>query len=256
MDNDGTVHSAAKRIRRKLILTVLACLGVSACSLSGSQPIGFQDRVNVGERMLASGEYESAYRLLGEVTQDNDSKADAHLSVADAYLRGDAFFKARNAFHQAIEKGATTVGQVGLGRVALAQNDPDTAVAKFDSVLAVDPANQAALNGRGVAFDLRGEHQLAIAEYHKVLEINPTNLDALNNLALSHTIGGLGHEAVAILQDLTQSELTDTNLRHNLAIAYYIVGRQQAGYTLATVDMSRAKAEQTFDAVRRYRASR
>ena len=48
----------------------------------------------------------------------------------------------------------------------------------------------------------------------------------------------------------------DVNLRHNLALAYYVVGRREAAYKLAMTEMSRNEADQTFNAVRRYRASR
>lgn len=241
---------------RNFALLTSACLAVASCDLSGSQAVGYQARVDVAQRMLLSGQYDSAYTILDEVSVDHNSRPEAHLSVGDAYLRGGAFFKARNAFNQAIKGGATTEGQLGFGRVALAQNDPKAAFEKFDLVLATDPDNEVALNGRGVAFDLQGQHQRAIAEYEKVLAINPTNLDALNNMALSHAIGGLGHKAVSILQDLTQSQLTDINLRHNLAIAYYVVGEKEAAHKLATSELSDSEADQMFDAVRRYRLSR
>ncbi|MFT5968690.1 MAG: Flp pilus assembly protein TadD [Yoonia sp.] len=238
------------------ILTVIAAIGLAGCDLSGTQPVGFQARVDVAERMLLSGQYDNAYRLLDEVSADNNGRAEAQLSIGNAYLRNRALFKARNAFNQAIQKGSPVDGQLGLGRVALAQNDSRLAFEKFDLVLVKHPTNKVALNGRGVAFDLQGEHQRAIAEYKKLLAIDPTNLDALNNLALSHAIGGLGHEAVGILQDLTESQLTDVNLRHNLAIAYAVVGRNDAAYKLTASELPKAEAQRIFTSVRRYRDSR
>ncbi len=240
----------------KTVLAVVSAVFLAGCELSGSQSVGFQSRVDVAQRMLLSGQYDGAYRLLDNVTREHAGQADAHLSVGNAYLSGGALFKARNAFTQAISAGAPQNGQLGLGRVALAQNNTPIAFQKFDLVLAQDPTNEAAINGRGVAFDLRGEHQRAIGEYTKLLVINPTNLDGLNNLALSHALGGSGETAVSILQDLTQSQLTDVNLRHNLAIAYYVTGREAAAYKLANSELSKAQAQKTFRSVRRYRGSR
>ncbi|MEL7092507.1 MAG: tetratricopeptide repeat protein [Pseudomonadota bacterium] len=256
MSEQGERAQKPWRTGRNLALACLAATALIGCELSGSQPVGYQARVDVAQRMLLSGQYDSAYRLLNEVSTDHGSQPAAHLSVGNAYLRGGAHFKARNAFNAAIRGGAETEGHLGLGRVALAQNNPTVAFEKFDAVLAVDPGNITALNGRGVAYNLRGEHQRAIGEFTKLLAINPTHLDALNNLALSHALGGSGTEAVEILSDLTQSQVTDTNLRHNLAIAYSIVGREKTAMRLAGPEMSNGQAQQTFRSVRRYRASR
>lgn len=240
---------------RKTVLFVVAALFLGGCELSGSQPVGYQARVDVAQRMLVGGQYDSAYRLLDEVSRDHGSQAEALLSVGNAYLQGGALFKARNAYRTAIKMGADRRGHLGLGRVALAQNNTSEAFRNFDLVLADDPKNETALNGRAVAFDLSGDHLRAISAYQTLLAINPTNLNALNNLALSHVLGGSGHEAVAILQDLTRSQLTDLNLRHNLAIAYYLVGRESEAYDLATAEMSKDQAQQIFHAMRQYRGS-
>lgn len=245
--------------RQRVCKTMSVCLLSSAlvgCELSGSQSVGYQARVDVAQRMFLSGQYESAYRLLDDVFRDHGTQPNAQIAVGNAYLRGGAFFKARNAFESAIKVGATIEGQLGLGRVALAQNNAAVAFEKFDAVLAKDPTNQTALNGRGVAFNLRGEHQLAVGEFTKLLAVNPTHLDAWNNLALTHALGGLGAEAVEILTELTQSHVNDVGLRHNLAIAYAIVGREQTALRLSGPELTPADAQDTFRSVRRYRASR
>jgi Flp pilus assembly protein TadD len=242
--------------RRRLLATGLLAFAVTGCALSGSQSVGYQARVDVAQRMLLSGQYESGYKLLEEVSRDHGGQSDALLSIGDAYLRGGAFFKARSTFQQASRNGAPTKGELGMGRVALAENKPKLAFAKFNSVLAADPTNEIAMNGLGVAFDLNGEHKRAVAEYTKLLMINSTNMDALNNLALSYAIGGSGQEAVTILRDLTRSQLNDVNLRHNLAIAYYVTGQEKVAYKLVTSEISESEAKQTFQSIRRYRSSR
>jgi Flp pilus assembly protein TadD len=237
-------------------LALAALLALASCDFSGSQQVGFQSRIDVGARMLQSGQHASGYRLLDQVAAEHAGSAEAGLAIAAAYLDARAFAKAENAYTSAARSGAGPRAVVGLGRVALARNAPDQAMRHFSAVLEKDPGNLAAINGMGVAHDLKGQHATARAEYNRVLTIDPTHVDALNNLALSNVLGGSGETAVAILQDLTGSQVNDPTLRQNLAIALAVTGRRQDAVRLATADITEGQAEAIFQLVSTYRRSR
>lgn len=244
-----------KRPATRMALTAGAVILLASCGLSGTQQVGFQSRIDVGARMLQSGQHASGYRLLDQVAAEHAGSSEADLRIAEAYLDNSAFAKAETAYHNAARNGAGQGAVIGLGRVAIARNKPDMAIQHFSTVLSADPLNLAALNGMGVAFDLKGQHAQARAEYNKVLAVNPAHVDALNNLALSNVLGGSGETAVAILQDLTGSQLNDPVLRQNLAIALAITGRTQDATKVATADISEQQANAIFDMVRNYRRS-
>lgn len=235
---------------------LMGLLAITAgCSLSGTQPVGFAARVDVAERMLLSGQHDGAYMLLDDVAAAHSGTPEAELAIGDAYLRAGAFLRAETAYHAAIRSGAGDHGEVGLGRVALARNATDRAMAHFNAVLERDAGNLAARNGLGVAFDLKGMHPQARAQYITVLEADPVHLAALNNLAMSNTLSASSEMAVASLRDLAESNLSDATVRQNLAIALYVAGRRSDAAQLAAADMEASLAEALFSSVVRYRSA-
>jgi Flp pilus assembly protein TadD len=234
-------------------LAIGAGILLTSCGVSGSQQVGFQSRVDVGARMLESGQFASAYRLLDEVAAENPGSPKADLAIAEAYLKNDAFAKAENAYHSALDNGGGLPAAVGLGRVALARNAPELALQRFAAVLEQDPGNVTAINGQGVAYDLMGNHVEARTEYAKVLTYDPANVDALNNLALSHALSGSAEKAVTILRDLAGSQVNDPTLRQNLAIAMAATGHQADAVRLAAADIPEDQAEAMFALVSKYR---
>lgn len=236
-----------------VVLAIGASVLLTSCGVSGSQQVGYQSRVDVGARMLESGQYASAYRLLEEVAAENAGSAKADFAIAEAYLKNDAFAKAENAYRSALDNGGGLPAVVGLGRVALARNAPDLALQHFAAVLEQDPDNVAAINGQGVAFDLMGKHVEARTEYAKVLTFDPSNVDALNNLALSNALSGSAEKAVTILRDLAGSQVNDPTLRQNLAIALAATGHQEDAVRLAATDIPEDQAEAMFALVSKYR---
>lgn len=242
-----------RKRRSSFAIAVGAGILLSSCGMSGSQQVGFQSRVDVGARMLESGQYASAYRLLDEVATEHSGSSQAELAIAEAYLNNDAFAKAENAYRSALDNGGGLPAVVGLGRVALARNAPELALQHFAAVLERDPDNLTAINGTGVAFDLMGKHVDARAEYAKVLSYDAAHVAALNNLALSNALSGSGEKAVAILRDLTGSQVNDPTLRQNLAIALAVTGRHDDAIRLASADVPEDQAEAMFDLVSQYR---
>lgn len=242
-----------------ILMRMMQCaafLTITACSMSGSQEVGYQARIDVAKQMLLSGQYNRGYRLLEAVEKEHGDQTGAYLALGDAYLEASAFLKANLAFEKAKRKGALVKGDIGLGRVALARNEPKLASDRFLAALTHEPQNVVAINGIGVSHDLFGNHHLARLEYARVLEIDPTHSNSINNLGLSLALQGSGERSVQILSDLARSELDDATIRQNLAIGFAVVGRRQDAMRLARADLSEVEAKRLFKAVVNYRRSR
>lgn len=69
----------------------------------------------------------------------------------------------------------------GIGHSAM--GDAGSAAAAFERALALDPANELALLGRGVAMVIRGDEAGAIEAYKAALKVNPKNKAAAEGLA-------------------------------------------------------------------------
>lgn len=250
----------AKRSVRQIVgkaLTILTLSAtLSACALSGNQPIGHAGRLAVAEQFLRSGDYDRAYDLLDTVAEERGQTPKVWLDLGDLYLRNTAFLKAEQAFQRAGTAGDQIGQHIGLGRVSLARNDGEQAATYFNAVLAADPNNAIAINGLGVAADLRGDHSQAQGHYRNAYSIDPDNLDPLNNLGLSLALGGNATSAVSVLTDVARSNRNDPVTRQNLALVYALAGRREEALRLAKLDIGGDQAVALVEAVLNYRTAR
>ncbi|MBU6164682.1 MAG: tetratricopeptide repeat protein [Alphaproteobacteria bacterium] len=86
------------------------------------------------------------------------------------------------------------------GRALLAAANPVQAIAAFNAALAQDPANLAALNGLGIAYDRLGRADLARQMFERALSLAPDAFDIAYNLGWSLLQAGQERAAIAPLQ--------------------------------------------------------
>jgi|GEM_PF-329151 len=79
----------------------------------------------------------------------------------------------------ALKLGAADEGTVAKGEEALKRKAYDEAIAVFSEVLQANPANVAALIGRGRCYSLKKDHDHAVIDYTEVLRWEPKSKDAL-----------------------------------------------------------------------------
>src|SRR5438093_1030236 len=92
---------------------------------------------------------------------------------------------------------AAALGHFFRGEVALAQNDPDTAVSAFEAAVAADP-DTPLLRLRLASLYVRDGHlDRALAQVNAVVAAEPTNVEALGLLAGVQSSLGRDDEAVA-----------------------------------------------------------
>ena len=88
-----------------------------------------------------------------------------------------------------------------------------------------------ALNGRGVALDLLGQHVEAQRSYRTALAANPADIPTANNLALSLMLDGRAPEAVTILAALARRGGAPPRVAVNLGLAQAANGDRNAAQT-------------------------
>ena len=177
-----------------LIAAALATLQMG-CAASGNQAVGYQSQLLVAQNFLNNSEYGKAYGVLDEVAAQHEEHAQVQIELAEIYLWNGAYLKAGNAFRAAERAGGETVrSRLGLGRLALAKNEPQIATTHFNRVLELAPEQPDALNGLGVGLDLMGRHRSAREFYRRALDVDPNDLDVVNvdtNLGCCYTVVGL-----------------------------------------------------------------
>lgn len=247
----------AARVQRRssrLVSSVALVIALAGCGLSGNQAIGYEGQLEIAQQFMQTGEYDRANRILDSLATERGQSPKVFLDLGDLYLRNGDFLRAEQSFRRADRSGSSTAPRLGLARVALARNQPDVAAREFLAILNVEPSNSAAMNGLGVAHDLKGLHFDAQSYYRSAYEIDVSNLDALNNLGLSLTLGGNADSGASVLTDLARSDRGDPVTRQNLALAYGLTGQTDAAERLARVDITADQFRHVVDVVKRYRS--
>jgi Flp pilus assembly protein TadD len=113
---------------------------------------------------------------------------------------------------------------VSLGRLRLRNGAAGDALGLFDRVLAAEPRNVDALDGRGVALDLMGRHPEAQESYRRAQAIAPDRISVANNLGLSLLLDGRPDEARAVLEPLARRADATQRVTANYGISLAATG--------------------------------
>jgi lipoprotein NlpI len=100
----------------------------------------------------------------------------------------------------------------------------------------LNPKHANALSNRGVAYGLKGEHDLAIQSYDETLRLNPRHLNALNNRGNAYTRKGAYDRAVNDYDQVLQLNPKHANARFSRGTARFFQGR----FSAAVPDLSEA----------------
>ncbi len=128
---------------------------------------------------------------------------EAHWALADALARdprdpavalawGDfwtvlrEFDRAETAYAQARDLGARADGLAGMGEAALARNERDTALERFNAALALDADNARALSGLAGLRSVEGKWWDAVTLARRSFERNPDSADTRYRLGYNY----------------------------------------------------------------------
>jgi Flp pilus assembly protein TadD len=131
------------------------------------------------------------------------------------------------------------------------------AIAVFDKIIAIDPKNALAYNGKAVAFDHSGNHLAAQELYQTALKLSPNSAAIKNNLAMSLILNKQIKQAIAILEPLSKKPGLDHDqsgdiIRHNLALAYGISGQYDKATKINRKDLSIKEAKENIEFYKNY----
>ena len=213
---------------------MIAAAGLSACASTGNVQAGIRDpdtasRIRVAMAAESSGQMETAVAMYAAAANAAPGDAEAQARYAGALTRNGQPEEADRVLTLALQRRSDNpMLLLALGQLRLRTGSVTEAMALFDRVLARQPTNVGALNGRGVALDLLGRHGDAQQSYRAAQAADPTNIPAANNLAMSLMLEGRTAEAVPILTSLARRAGATPRVITNLGIAQAAAGDGRA----------------------------
>ncbi len=115
------------------------------------------------------------------------------------------------------------------GQQASRDNKPDEALAAFNKALRLDPANVAALEGRGWIFLTRNNTAAAAADYELAVKTDPGQWIAFNGLAMVRRAQNRSDDAIEAFGKALAIYPNDTYALINRGMTYLMMGKIDLG---------------------------
>lgn len=148
------------------------------------------------------------------------------------------------------EKAAQSEEMRKNGNALIESGKPQEAIIVFDKLIALDPENALAYNGKAVAFDYSGNHLAAQEIYETALTLSPDSVAIKNNLAMSLILNHQVKQAIALLEPMVKKggrgDPSMNVVRHNLAMAYGISGQHEKATRLNLRDLTKEQAQENI----------
>jgi Flp pilus assembly protein TadD len=220
-------------------LFVIAALALASCAArSPVSGTAADPNLKLADAAMQGGAPEMALRVAGAVLAHDPTNVRALVREGDALAALGRNEQAALSYQHAIALApGSRAARVGLGRIRL-KSDPAAAETLFAEVVRLHPDDVAALDDRGVALDLEGQHQAAEASYRAALAVQPDNTAAEVNLALSLAIAGHARQAVGMLQPLASGAGARRRVQDDLAVALAITGETRAASEILAPELS------------------
>lgn len=214
--------SAVRPIRRRLAAPLLAAILALGAPLEGLAQESAVTLNRQAEQALSQGEPFRAVELYTAALEQNPSYAEALRGIAGAYYELDEYDQAlgyaerylQNASDAAAARNLLARVQIGLGNL-------DRAAELYDMVLAEEPNNLEATIGTAELAVARDNPEAALARFEDARRLAPTNRRVLLSLALVHRYEGRSDAAERYIRLALQYH-PEHPLVHLLAAEYYL----------------------------------
>ncbi|MCE3230712.1 MAG: hypothetical protein K0R76_666 [Alphaproteobacteria bacterium] len=236
---------------KRLFIAMLSCSLFQASCSRLSPEEGEQDRlIRAGDRVQAAGDPSSAISVYRSALDKNPThKLPLYLKLGEAYMNAGRIDDAKKVYEEALPFDENDEAKKQLGRLYLSTGQPDAAISIFDEIILRHKDDVKALNGLGVAYDLKGEHQQAQGYYRRVLSINEENDQIKSNLGLSLAFEGKYEDALKLLRPMGEALAATSKQRHNLALVYALSGDQLKAQEIFGKDMGVADINENIHAI-------
>lgn len=193
-------------------------------------PLSGKERalLTAAEVAARNGEFGQAEQNYLSAVAASEGHVEAHLALADLYMKGQRFDQAKEVLMRArqYQPNHPAVNYL-LGKIHLNQDSPSEALTAFNRGLVAEPSNPDLLNGAGIAHDLLRQHGAAQNLYQRAIAANPM-IDLAQfktNLGMSYLLANKPENAIAVLKEEVKKPTATATARHNLALAYGLLGR-------------------------------
>jgi len=161
-------------------------LGLLAFSLAlGLPPFGLAQNLEEGIRLYDEGRFEDAERILGPLSEQEDTNPEVHYYRGLTLLEMGRMAEAETQLDQASREGlAPDRLKVGQARVALKKGETDRAIVLLNEAQEANSASAAIFHYRGIAQASKQDFTAAAADLEKAVELDPSN-------AQSHYYAGM-----------------------------------------------------------------
>jgi len=217
-----------------------------------SRQEGEQDSlIRAGDRVQAAGDSSSAINVYKSALEKNPAnKLPLYLKLGEAYMNAERLDDAKRVYEEALPIDENDEVKKQLGRLYLSTGQPDSAISIFEEIIMVHKDDIRALNGIGVAYDLKGDHQTAQSYYHKALQVNEENNDIKSNMGLSLAFEGRYEESLRLLRPIGEALGATSKQRHNLALVYALSGNHSKAQEIYAKDMEAPDFQGNLHAIR------
>lgn len=200
--------------------------------------------------MHAAGDANSAINIYKSALDKNPPhKLPLYLKLGESYMNAGQLDEAKKVYEEALPCDENDEVKRQLARLYISTGQPDAAISILEGIILVHKDDVTALNGLGVAYDVRGEHQIAQSSYRKALIIHGENDEVKSNLGLSLAFSGQYEEALKWLQPMGERLGATSKQRHNLALAYALSGDESKAEELYARDMGKSEIHKNLHAV-------
>ncbi len=236
----------------RLLIFMLLCSFIQvSCSRLSTQE-GEQDSlVRAADRVQAAGDSSSAINVYKSALEKNPAhKLPLYLKLGEAYVNAERLEDAKRVYEEALPIDESDEVKKQLGRLYLSTGEPDMAIPIFEGIIMVYKDDIRALNGIGVAYDIKGDHRTAQSYYQKALQVNEENNDVKSNMGLSLAFEGKYEDSLKLLQPIGEALGATSKQRHNLALVYSLSGNHSKAQEIFAKDMKASDINQNLHAIR------
>ncbi len=184
-----------------------------------------------------NGDLEAAVDAFRRLVKERPDYPDAQCNLGLALRRLGRYAEAEQALRRAtVFEPRSARARVELGKLELVQNRPAAALPHLDAALALDSANPAALNARGIALQGLGRLEEALAAFRRAQAAAPADPDPHNNEGLVLRRLNRPEEAERAFRRAIALDPTDPLAANNLGTTLLALGRlDEAADTLRAV---------------------
>ena len=209
--------------RGRRLVGFILCALLAGCGTFGGQQqqsaLNAESRLRVGEAAERAGDKDTAVSMYTTAAEAAPEDAQIQVQAANGLARTGKWTQARDLLLGRLKTHPRDTSlQRALAAIYVMAGQSPAAIARFDEVLAVAPADIGALVDKGVALDLQARHAEAQVLYRRALALAPEDAVISNNLALSLMMSGRLREAQAVLMPFAEADDVPERLKINLGI--------------------------------------